>query len=113
MALFRDLAAGAAGRRTAGGRGQEGPPWRRGTAGAGGRDAEAGRGPVSRGCAERGVPTAAVIWPDRPAQPQVGRALGAERGACVRRRDQVTPGGNVAGAAGTGKMVMSWLLENC
>ena len=45
--------------------------------------------------------------------PQVGRALRPEQGACVRRRDPLTLGGDVAGAAGTGKVVRSWLLENC
>src|SRR4029078_11239162 len=69
--------------------------------GACGRESKAGRGAVSRGRAKRGVPTAAVIWPDRPAQPQVGRAPRPElRGA--RKEERSAHGGRTGCGSGGG-----------
>src|SRR5262245_36700907 len=113
MALFCGHAAGAAVRGPSLVRSQEGPRLRGRTAGPGGRDAEAGRGPVSRRGPGRGIPTAAALWPDRPVQRQAGRVLGLEPGSSVSRgMDQLEIGGDVVWADGPGKVVSSWLLGN-
>lgn len=46
-------------------------------------------------------------------QRPVGPALRREQAACVRRRDQLPRGEDVAWADGTGKVVRSRLLEDC
>ena len=61
------------------------------------------------GVRNAGIPTAAVIRPDRPAQRPAGPALRREQAACVRRRDQLPRGEDVAWADGTGKVVRSRL----